>query len=61
MVDKNVISYAITWGNEINSVHFRLMLLNKMAHSEHARIRAESTGPTAKEIDHVGGQWQKKM
>ena len=60
MADKNVISYALTWENEINSIHFRLMFLNKMANSEDARIRAESTGPIANEIDILGGQLQTK-
>ena len=51
---KNLISYDLTWENDVTSVRFRLKFLFKTAIPDVARVKSESIRPIPTEIDLTG-------
>jgi hypothetical protein len=51
-----VISYTLTWENDVTSVSFRLIFLNKLAGPGDVRIKDESIGSIPREVETTGDQ-----
>ena len=58
---KSMISYTLTWENDVTSVSFRLMFLNKLADQDDARIKVESIGSILTEVEPTRDQRDQKV
>ena len=56
-----MISYTLTWENDVTSVSFRLMFLNKLADQDDARIKVESIGSILTEVEPTRDQRDQKV